>query len=353
MGCLLAALVVVALVVTIVTAAWIGFGAVGAIVTGIGLLLLLAVFGPWMLAAGSRWAFQSLGANMGDATVVIHSAALADPPDDVPEMLERLDAWIEESRADEESSGPLSIEVDEFLGGSDPEFNLDHARYLIDVTITPPATEPHTDWVPVVLSVAPTAEPGAFAGGSDRIELFDKAAATFRPCSDEQAAEVRGSQRLRLRFSLDPRQREYQFVYMHVNRIGPTFEVPAPAWTEEPRRRFTVQAVGRIVARRNVGSLSLNYLPVVDADLIKIAALADLEFLGLDSTQISDEGLKHLTRLEKLEGLMLSSTRITGAGLTCLHALKRLKRLWLSDTAVTDAALRQLKQALPQIEIIR
>jgi hypothetical protein len=124
-------------------------------------------------------------------------------------------------------------------------------------------------------------------------------------------------------------------------------------FNEEPRRTFTAQVIDRIVARGNVGTVGLNYLPVVDADLIKIARLADLEFLALDSTQISDEGLKHLTRLEKLEALMLNSTRISDAGLTCLHALKGLERLWLQGTAVTDAALQQLKQALPEIEIIR
>jgi hypothetical protein len=353
MGCLLAALVMVALLVASVTAAWIWLGVWGAVLV----VLLWLLFGPWIFVAGTRRAFQSLGTHMRDATALVHSATLADPPDDVPEMLKQLDAWIEERRAEEESPGPLSIEVDdffEFLGHSDPEFNLDHARYLIDVTITPPATEPDTEWVPVALSVAPAAEPGAFAGGSvNRIERFDKAAAKFRPSSDEQAAGVRGSQRLRLLFSLDPRQREYHFVYLHVNRIGTSFEIPAPPWTEEPRRRFTAQVIDRIVARRNVGTVSLNYLPVVDADLIKIAALADLEFLALDSTQISDEGLKHLTRLEKLEALGLNSTRISDAGLTCLYTIKGLKRLWLSDTAVTDAALRQLKQALPEIEIIR
>ena len=348
MGCLLAALVMVALLVASVTAAWIGLGVWGAILV----VLLWLLFGPWMFAAGARRAFQNLGAHLRDATVVVHSVTLADPPDDVADAIEAFDARIEEIRADQESPGPLSVDVDDLFGHSDPEFNLDHARYLIDVTITPPATDPHTEWVPAVLSVAPTAEPGTFAGVS-RIELFDEAAAEFRRASDEQTVSIRGSQRLRLLFSLDPRQREYHFVYLHVNRIGTSFEIPAPAWTEEPRRRFTVQAIDRIVARRNVGTVSLGYFPVVDADLIKIARLADLEFLGLDGTQISDEGLQHLTRLEKLEGLTLNSTRISDAGLRRLLALKGLKRLWLADTAVTDAARRQLKQALPELEIIR
>ena len=362
MGCWLVALVVLALIVGSFTAAWIWFGAagvVGVLVGGIALIWVLGRFGPRMLAEWAQRAFRNLGANMNDAAVVIHSATLADPPDDVADALKGLDAWIEERHAEEETPGPLSIEVDEFLGGSEPEYNLDYARYLIDVTITPPATDPNTDWVPVVLSVAPTAETAPFAGGSvNRIELFDEIAAKFRRASEEQTVEVRGSQRLRLLVSLDPRQREYQLVYLHVNRIGPSFEIPTPDWTEDPHRRFTAEAIDRIVARGNVGTVSvgtvsLNYLPVVDADLIKLAGLTDLEFLGLDATQISDEGLKHLTRLAKLEGLTLDSTRISDAGLTRLHALKELKRIWLGNTAVTDAARRKLQQALPEIEIIR
>lgn len=353
MGCLLHPVVVLTVVLAIFAAAWMWFGVMGVIVTFVVLVFLLGRFGPRMLAAGARRAFQDLGANMRDAAVVVHGVTLADPPDDVADMLDRLDVWIDERRADEESSGPMSIEVDECFAGSEPEFNLDEARYLIDVTITPPATESDAAWVPAVLSVTPTAEANAFAGGNRRIELFDEATATFRPCSDEETTEVRGSQRLRLLFSLDPRQREYQFVYLHVIRIGTSFEIPAPAWEVEPRRRFTAQAIDRIVARRDVGSASLNYLPVIDADLIKIAQLADLEFLGLDGTQIDDEGVKHLAGLKKLEGLTLNDTRISDAGLTSLHELKQLKRIWLRDTTVTDAGLHQLKQALPGIEIIR
>ncbi len=99
-------------------------------------------------------------------------------------------------------------------------------------------------------------------------------------------------------------------------------------------------------------TIGLSYEPLVnDSTLARVAKHGSLTRLYLRGTRITDDGLKHLTGLTKLEELDLAETGITDAGLVHLSGLSSLKKLYVRETRVTQAGVRNLKQALPNVEI--
>ncbi|GIX04120.1 MAG: hypothetical protein KatS3mg113_1126 [Planctomycetaceae bacterium] len=102
-----------------------------------------------------------------------------------------------------------------------------------------------------------------------------------------------------------------------------------------------------------IAALNLRGTEVSDEGLQHLAHLKGLVRLHLEKTKITDAGLVHLKGLENLEYLNLYGTAVTDAGLNHLAGLKKLKRLYLWQTQVTDAGVAALKQALPDVQIIR
>jgi hypothetical protein len=98
--------------------------------------------------------------------------------------------------------------------------------------------------------------------------------------------------------------------------------------------------------------LRLTHTTVTDTGLSHLAGLTKLQQLHLDGTQVTDAGLAHLTRLSQLRRLSLNSTRVTDAGLAHLAALNQLQELWLTCTRVTDNGVINLKQSLPNCEMV-
>jgi hypothetical protein len=99
-------------------------------------------------------------------------------------------------------------------------------------------------------------------------------------------------------------------------------------------------------------AIGLSYESLVDnSTLARVAKRGSLTRLYLRGTRITDDGLKHLTGLTKLEKLDLVETGITDAGLVHLRGLSSLKKLYLTETRVTKDGVRNLKQALPNVEI--
>jgi hypothetical protein len=84
-----------------------------------------------------------------------------------------------------------------------------------------------------------------------------------------------------------------------------------------------------------------------------LAEFTDLSRLDLGNTRLSDGGLVHLRSLTKLTRLKLDHNHISDAGLVHLKALRHLSEFYLEDTQVTDAGVRELKQALPNVTIVR
>lgn len=91
---------------------------------------------------------------------------------------------------------------------------------------------------------------------------------------------------------------------------------------------------------------------VADADLSRLASLAELQQLDLWSAQITDQGLVALLPLKKLRRLQLSQTRVTDAGLSTLSALPNLTELGLVGTQVTSDGVRRFQRAHPDCKVI-
>ncbi len=99
--------------------------------------------------------------------------------------------------------------------------------------------------------------------------------------------------------------------------------------------------------------LIVRHARITDAGLAHLNALADLRTLDLSWANITDAGLAHLEPLDDLRNLRLSHTRVTDAGLKHLKGLTKLTVLNLSETHVTAEDVKQIQQALPDLEIIR
>jgi hypothetical protein len=82
---------------------------------------------------------------------------------------------------------------------------------------------------------------------------------------------------------------------------------------------------------------------VVDADLMVLRELTDLQTLDLTKTQVTDEGLKELRELKNLRTLYLEGTKVTDKGLKELKELTNLTDLRLNKTQVTGEGLKELK----------
>ena len=92
---------------------------------------------------------------------------------------------------------------------------------------------------------------------------------------------------------------------------------------------------------------------VTDAGLAHLEGLSWLNDLYLSHTQVTDAGLAHLNRMSQLRHLDLARTQVTDAGLEYLEGLTQMRTLWLTDTQVTDAGVAKLKQALPNVRVVR
>lgn len=120
--------------------------------------------------------------------------------------------------------------------------------------------------------------------------------------------------------------------------------------TLEKNRTRAVDALIRLGAKTRVDDqdhvveVNLQETKTTDADLVNLAALADLRELSLHRTQLTSAGLARLSGLTKLEQLFLSDTQTDDRGLTALSSLRDLKVLGLSGTRVTDQGLQHLKE---------
>jgi hypothetical protein len=101
---------------------------------------------------------------------------------------------------------------------------------------------------------------------------------------------------------------------------------------------------------------------VTDDQLKPLADFPHLESLHIGPTfssyapecQITDAGLKHLRRLRKLRELHIrEAPHLTDACLEYLADLHQLEVLELMGTQVTDAGITKLRQALPNLKVIR
>jgi hypothetical protein len=76
-----------------------------------------------------------------------------------------------------------------------------------------------------------------------------------------------------------------------------------------------------------------------------------VEFLGRYSA--TDRDLSELAAYHDLLELSLAGSRVSDAGLEHLHSLKKLAWVDLTDTQVTADGIEALKQAFPQLKVVR
>ncbi|MCA9770986.1 MAG: hypothetical protein KC466_01175 [Myxococcales bacterium] len=112
------------------------------------------------------------------------------------------------------------------------------------------------------------------------------------------------------------------------------------------------EGLRHVASLKNLETLNLSETRVGDDDLAYLAPLGALRQLFLWNTEITDRGISLVRGFVGLEVLDLANTPITDAGLTVLDGLTSLRRLDLSGTRVTPAAVEQLREQMPDCEIV-
>jgi len=103
----------------------------------------------------------------------------------------------------------------------------------------------------------------------------------------------------------------------------------------------------------NLEELALKGTKVTADGLKHLVGLNKLVVLNLDDCQqLSDEGLVYLKDLTNLKRLHLNKTNISDAGLVHLIGLVNLESLLAYDTQVTPAGADQLRQSLPEVNVV-
>ena len=99
-------------------------------------------------------------------------------------------------------------------------------------------------------------------------------------------------------------------------------------------------------------SADLSSTAVTDKSVELLAAAKNLRTIRLSESGITDEALEILAKMPSLESINLYGTRVTDAGVRKLSVLPNLKRLYLWQTDVSQGAVSELKEAMPELEIV-
>ena len=92
-----------------------------------------------------------------------------------------------------------------------------------------------------------------------------------------------------------------------------------------------------------VVSVSTNYKPIGDIDLVNLTGLTELRTLDLTDSLITGDGLSHLRQSKKLESLVLqNSGKCTSQAMPYVAMFRELKHLNLSATATKGRGLEHL-----------
>lgn len=103
---------------------------------------------------------------------------------------------------------------------------------------------------------------------------------------------------------------------------------------------------------KSLESLNLEQTRVHGEGLAKLQSLPQLATLQLSLSFVNDEGLKNLAELQGLKHLDMWGTVVTDAGIKSLHNMETLRHVGLFGTGVTEQGAGQLKQSLPDAEVI-
>ncbi len=102
----------------------------------------------------------------------------------------------------------------------------------------------------------------------------------------------------------------------------------------------------------NLVSADLSATLVTDKSIALLKDAQYLKMLRLGETVVGDEAAKAIAELPAIESVNLFGTKVTDAGVKELAKAKSLKRLYLWQTEVSEEAIAELKEALPELEVV-
>jgi len=102
----------------------------------------------------------------------------------------------------------------------------------------------------------------------------------------------------------------------------------------------------------NLSDITLASSRVTGPGLEHLKGLTSLRRLDLWNTKLNDDGLKHVAELEGLIDLNIGGTQVTNEGVASLKRLTNLTKLDIKNTAIDASGLQELREALPNCEIV-
>jgi hypothetical protein len=119
------------------------------------------------------------------------------------------------------------------------------------------------------------------------------------------------------------------------------------------RAEFDDEAMGKLGAvLEDLVSADFSATKITDAGAALLVKARKLKKLRLNGTAVGDASLETIGGLPELESLNLYGTSVTDEGLKKLGGLKTLKKLYLWQTKVTEKGVEELKEALPECEVV-
>jgi len=116
--------------------------------------------------------------------------------------------------------------------------------------------------------------------------------------------------------------------------------------------RVTDAGLGHLRTLTRLEDLVLASTSIGDPGMVKIAGLPKLSSLWVDDTGVTDLGLKSIVRLPALKLLSLDGTGVGDRGANLLASKPGLTHIFLQRTRVSDPAIRALRAALPETEVV-
>ncbi|MGC4036773.1 MAG: FN3 associated domain-containing protein [Chitinophagaceae bacterium] len=105
--------------------------------------------------------------------------------------------------------------------------------------------------------------------------------------------------------------------------------------------------------KKQIVSLSLDKIPVTDADINVVRQFENLRRLELNFTEVTAKGVKALTDLKNLRTLTLSGTKLTYQELKAqIPLMKSLKMISVWNTGISDSEAVQLLRDMKDVTVI-
>lgn len=137
--------------------------------------------------------------------------------------------------------------------------------------------------------------------------------------------------------SLQPLARELEQLFKQQKRVSLNAQNgPIPRVALPGALPYRMTEGGKMI------EVDLNYTPVTDDFLKKLATLSDLETLDLNGTMVTDAGLENLTAARALKVLSILRTQVTESGADKFReAHPKCKVVGPAETKAASAVLRE------------